>query len=177
MFSDDLLSSNNTNIPVSENMEVIVTMSIYKRKPWKLIKSLLIAPLPPVAVGLILLWALQYFPYTWMFILCIALPAVIFLALIYKAIWGENIRFEITENGQCNYYKNNKLKQSFDLVTSDLGYHHVRDANGGTERLSLRITDNTGKVHIIDGEPIGEKQFEKMFKQMQDYSKVEPEVL
>ena len=152
-------------------------MSIYKRRPWKLIKSLLIVPLPPVAVGFILLWALQYFPFTWFFAITVGVPVVIFISMLYGAIWGENIRFEITSDGQCNYYKNNKLKKSYNLKTCDMGYHHGKDANGGTDRLSLRITDEKGKTDILECEPIGEKQFSKMFEEMKNYSEVEVERL
>lgn len=152
-------------------------MRVYKRTKWKLIKSLIIAPLPPVAVGLVLLWALQWFPYTWFFVITVGLPIIIFICMLHSAIWGENIRFEITDEGKCNYYKNNKFKKSYDLKVCDMGYHHVKDANGGTDRLSLRITDENGQTDILDCEPIGAKQFEQMFKEMQSFSEVELEKL
>ena len=152
-------------------------MRVYKRTRWELVKSLMIAPLPPVAVGLVLLWALQWFSYTWFFAITVGLPIIIFFSMLYDAIWSRNIRFEITDAGQCNYYKNNKLKKSYNLKACDMGYHHVKDANGGTDRLSLRITDENGQTDILDCEPIGAKQFEQMFKEMQGFSEVELEKL
>lgn len=154
-----------------------VFMKVYKRTKWKLVKSLMIVPLPPVAVGIVLLWALQWFPYIWFFAITVGLPIIIFFCMLYGAIWGTNIRFEIDNEGKCNYYQNNKLKKSYNLKDCDTGYHHVKDANGGTERLSLRITSENGQTDILDCEPIGEKQFRQMFEEMQNFSEVEIEKL
>ncbi|MCL2654528.1 MAG: hypothetical protein FWD65_02350 [Coriobacteriia bacterium] len=149
----------------------------YRRTIWQLIKSLLIAPLVTFAVGMLFLWVLQFYNPTWFFVLGVIVIAAIFFGLLYSAIFGENLRFELSDDGTFSYYKGRKLKKSYDLTTSDLGYHQVKSANGATRRLSLRITDKEGRPDIVECEPIGSKQFDEMFKEMQKYSKVEPERL
>ena len=152
-------------------------MSTYKRNPRKLIKSLLMAFLSPVAVGVVMLILLLFFDTLWFFVLAVALVCGTFLFMVYSAIWSENIRFEITSNGILCYYCGKKLIQRFDLKDCSMGYHHLKDANGGTENLRLRITDKDGKNEIIDCEPIGEREFYVMFEEMQSYSKIAPERL
>ena len=153
-------------------------MVTYKRTAFNLLKSLLIALIAPPAVGMVLLWLLQYFPYEWLFVVSIIVVAAFFLFLLYTAFFGENIRFEITDDGKLNYYQMSKLKESFNLVTSDFGYRHVQDANGGTDSLRLRITDSeSGETKIVSCEPIGKRQFSEMFEKMKSFCAVEPERL
>ena len=151
--------------------------TIYKRTVWYLIKSILLAPLAPVAVFFVLLWLMQFFPNIGMYIATITLPILIFVFTIYNAVWNDNIRFEITEDGRCDYYQKNKLRQSYDLTVCDFGYFKLQDANGGIHRLSLRITGQNGESTKLECEPLGKRQFEAMFKQMQSFSTVQPEKL
>jgi len=150
----------------------------YKRTAFNLIKSLLIAPLPPAAVGLILLWLLQFFDKLWLFVAMVIAVIAIFVFMLYNAIFSDNIRFEITDDGMLNYYQMGKLKKSFDLSVSDCGYRLVQDANGGTDSLRLRITNaESGSTEIIHCEPLGRRQFSEMFEKLQSFSTVEPEHL
>jgi len=151
--------------------------TIYKRTTWHFIKSILLAPLAPIAVGLVLLWLMQFFSNIAMYIVTIAVPIIIFAFMIYNAIWGDNIRFEITAEGRCDYYQNNKLRHSHDLTVCELSYFKVQDANGGVQTLRLRITDQEGTTTKLECEPIGKRQFEAMFRQMQSFSTFVPEKL
>lgn len=144
-------------------------MTVYKRPIWKFFTSLLLAPLAPAAVAFIIMWLLQYFPYTWLYYLMYILPAIIFLLMLYNTFWGDNIRFEVTDTGQLEYYKRGKLRKSFNLKTADIGYHHVKDSNGGTHSLRMRITDAEGKTEILDCEALGSRKFHKMFEQAQSF--------
>jgi len=152
-------------------------MSTYKRIPRKLIKSLLMALFAPVAVSVAMLILLLFFDTLWFFVLAVVLVCGTFLFMIHSAIWGENVRFEITSEGTLYYYCGKNLVRQFDLIDCSVGYHHLKNANGGTESLRLRITDKDGNNEIIDCEPIGERKFYIMFEEMQSFSNVAPERL
>ena len=141
-------------------------MTMYKRTIMKLIQSILLLPLAPAAIFFVMLWAMQMFDYTWFFVLTIAAPVLVLLFGLYNIIWGDNIKFEISDSGQCDYFCGGKLKESFDLKVCEIGYHRVKDANGGLHSLRLRITKD-GKTSVLDCEPLGNKQFERMFDQME----------
>ena len=147
-------------------------MSTYKRSTWIMIKALMIAPFIPFGVGMVLLWVIHWFEFDWLFYPACVITLLSFIFMVYNAIWGSNIRFEITEDGKCNYYKKNKLRKSYDLTVCELSYF-----DGGTEDLRLLITDESGEEETLECAPIGKKQFDVMYKQMKSFSKVEPERL
>lgn len=66
---------------------------------------------------------------------------------------------------------------TFDLTQCTVGYHHVKDANGGTNSLRLRVTNASGETKVLDCEPLGGRQFETMFAQMEAFNKEAPERL
>lgn len=152
-------------------------MTVYKRSTLKMIKSILIAPLPSIAVGFVMMFLLQYFPFTWLYVLMIAAVVLIFAWMLYNAIIGENISFELSPDGTLNCLKGKKNMGSFDLNQCALRYHHVKYTNGGTQKLFLYIEKPDGNEESFDCEPLGESKFLEMYQQMQRFGQAEPERL
>lgn len=149
-------------------------MTVYKRTVWKFVTALLVVPLAPLVAWVIIMWLLQYFPYVWLYYAMFVLPAAIFVFALYNAVWGNNIRFVITQNGQMEYYKHNKLQKAYNLATVTLGYSGLKDKRGNYLSQTLRITDASGKTDEIECEPLGAVQFQKMFTQIQSFCEAEP---
>ena len=152
-------------------------MCTYRRSVWKLFLSILLLPLAPFAVCMVFLFFLQFFPFTWLFVVMIIVTAGILLYGLYNIIWGDRISFTISETGQCQYFQGGKEKHTFALSSCDIGYHRVKDMNGGLYSLKIRITDSAGTTTVLDCEPLGNRQFDKMFSQMQEFNRSEPDRL
>ncbi len=152
-------------------------MTVYQRSKAKFIKSLIIIPLPPFAVGMVLLFIGQYFPQTWFMILTVLIVLGVLAVMLHQTLISDNVRFEISDTGEMNCYEGNKLKHTFDLKNCESGYHHRQYTSGGTQSLRLRITEQNGKMTVLDCEPLGSAKFYEMFEFIQSFSSVEPERL
>ena len=135
-----------------------------------MIKGLLMAPCAAVVAFI----GLNIFISDPLFLL--GIPALIFLALLYMAIFSENIHFELEDDGILRYYKRSKLKNTYNLETCLVGYHSKSD--GTSTDIAMHIHDMLNDTEeIIDCSPIGEKQFQNMYARLKGHTKEEPEVL
>lgn len=133
-------------------------MQVYKRTLWMLLKGLLLAPFAAAAayfIGSIFIANTT---------LLLALAALIFVALVYLAIFSENIRFEL-EDGTLRYYQRGKLRHEFDLDSCAAGYRRKSERGLlGSHDITLEIADlATGQETFLDCSPLGLGGFERMF--------------
>ena len=106
----------------------------------------------------------------------LGIPTLVFLMLLYLAIFSENIHFELDDEGTLRYYKRGKLKNTYNLESCLVGYHSKSD--GTSTDISLHIHDMRNSLEeIIDCSPIGERQFQDMYAKLKGFTKEEPEVL
>lgn len=139
-------------------------MLVYKRNVLRRIRSIALAVIAPIVIYL----------FASIFIQSSAVPlslsALALLALLYMAVFNENIFFEL-EGSALRYYKKNTLRQEFDLTNSVTRYKIKSDMGfPPSHNISLYIArrgeDGTQNETCINCTPLGKGQFLKMYRQM-----------
>ncbi|MDR0813875.1 MAG: hypothetical protein LBO63_07795 [Oscillospiraceae bacterium] len=105
-------------------------------------------------------------------LILIAAAAVICILVWLVTIFGEAIRFEISESGEFAYFKRGKLKNQFDLKTCSVGYHRrSRGASDHTITLKIRsFSEGESTETSIDASALGQMRFERMLAQMETFA-------
>ena len=146
-------------------------MVVYRRSLWVMFKGILMAPCSAVLIFFFL--SLLNVRNN---LLLFGIPGLIFLALLNMALFGENIRFELEQDGTLRYYRKGRLRSTFVLENCLLGYSSKSD--GSDHDITLRIFDTeSGGEESIDCSPIGRRRFADMYEAMKAFTKEEPEVL
>ena len=145
-------------------------MKVYKRSLWVMVKGLLMAP----CAAAIACFFLSMFVENALVLM--GVPALIFLALIYMAIFSENIRFELEDNGTLRYFQKGKLKKTYKLEEYLFGYHKKSDSM--TSDITMNIMHvESGAEESVDCSPLGASRFASMYEEIKLYMAGEPEVL
>ena len=145
-------------------------MQVYKRSLWVMLKGLLMAPCTAVLVFFVLNM------FVGNSLILYGVPVLVFIVLIYMALFSENIRFELDGDGTMRYFKKGKLKKTYKLEEYLLGYHSKSDGTG--HDISLRILHvESGEEESIDCSPIGARRFSDMYSSLKAHTNEEPEVL
>jgi hypothetical protein len=101
-------------------------------------------------------------------------------ALLYMAIFSENIYFELEEDGILRYYKGKVLQKTFDIKQCHVGYFRKSDRSfPPSHDIRLKIFDpSQGEEEInIDCSPLGVNSFDEMYRTLDGLSANEPEEL
>jgi predicted Rdx family selenoprotein len=149
-------------------------MRTYKRTLFELIKGIVIAPFSAFAAHIILGL------FTSNAIVVLGIPALAGLAILYLAVFSENIRFELEPDGVFRYYKRGIPQNTFNLKTCYIWYH--RKSEGGfppSHDITLTVRDTAaGEDEIrIDCGPLGLNQFNEMFAGMEEFTMKDKTVL
>ncbi|MDR1821425.1 MAG: hypothetical protein LBQ91_03205 [Oscillospiraceae bacterium] len=106
-------------------------------------------------------------------LILIAAAIVICVLVWLVTIFGEAIKFEISDSGEFAYFKRGKLKHRFDLKKCSVGYHR-RSRGASDHTITLKILsfgeDGTSEETDIDASPLGQMRFERMFAQMETFA-------
>ena len=146
-------------------------MQVYKRTMFSLIRGLIIAPCGGFAAFVIT----QFFLPT---LICVILGLAAAVALIYMAVFSENIHFELDDDGTFRYFKKGKLENTFALASYRLGYHRKTEWGIlGNNNIDLKLLDAEDEETVIEAGPLGTAQFDEMFACMEKYSIKDIEVL
>ena len=139
-------------------------MRVFRRGIFSLLWSLLLAVVGGPFLGFIISWFTED-----MYIILI--PAILVsLWLLYSAIFSENIRFEIDEDGMFRYIKRKKIEKELNLKEYYCGYRtKVSDGTTDDLRLNLLKTDDSEDKFDIDCTPLGTSKFHKMFFLIEGY--------
>lgn len=154
-------------------------MQVYKRKLPNLLFSLVLAVCGAVAATVIAWFVLSFFPAVGgavALFVPLGLGLLVLVGMVYSALFSENIRFELEADGAFRYFKRGTLQQSYQLAQCTVGYTQKSGRNMTTD-LELKIVDETGHQHRIDGTPLGHAQFHYMFEAMAAHSPKEVEEL
>jgi len=142
-------------------------MQIYKRSLlWVLVR---IIPVPLFS-GLIVIIAGGFFIEAKSVLMGIGAAVGIIAVLII--LFGMNIRFTITPEGQFTYYRNGKQKHQFELSCCQAGYQRVT-ANAVFHRITLQILpagENNMESVYINASSLGRSRFDRMFGQIESFS-------
>lgn len=153
-------------------------MQIFKRTKLNFLKNLFYAIGAPVAVCF-LVYIVGGFLTTDMNLLAyigIGLGAVAFLVLLHSVIFSENIFVEVDDK-ELRYYQRGKLKKTYLFATCNFGYHTV-SSSGTTDTIRLKILHlETGDEEVLDLQPLGSRQFYKLFTILENNQAGEPEEL
>jgi hypothetical protein len=146
-------------------------MKVYKRTFFSMIKGIIIAPFG----GILVYFLAQIFLSV---AICAVLGVVVAAALLYMAIFSENIYFELDDNGAFRYYKKGALKETFELAKCGVGYYRKTEWGlFGSNDIDLKILDAEGNETRIEAGPLGTGQFEDMFGEMEKHTVRNIEVL
>jgi hypothetical protein len=146
-------------------------MKSYKRTLFELIKGIVIAPFCALGVYVVVSVFIDFIDFPGSPLVVLGIPILVLLALWYMAIFGGNIRFELDEDGTFREYKGWMLKKTFELKNCRIGYR--RSSSSGflnSHDITLLIADAGDKETAIDCGPLGIKQFQKMFKEMEQFA-------
>jgi hypothetical protein len=130
-----------------------------------MMKSIVIAPL----TGGLVYFIAQLFISSLM--ICLALGMLPAAALLYMALFSENIYFELDDDGSFRYFKRGRQEQSFDLKTCRIGYRRKSESGlFGNHDIDLKISDGEDTETSIDAAPLGVSQFHAMFEDMEEFA-------
>jgi hypothetical protein len=136
-----------------------------------MIKGIIISPLSGILVFLL---AQIILPVP----LCAVLGIATAAALLYMAVFSENIHFELDDDGTFRFFKKGTLKNTFELSKCHIGYYRKTEWGiFGNNYITLNILDPEGKETGIDAGPLGTGQFKDMFEEMEKYAIKDVEVL
>lgn len=146
---------------------------IYKRTFLNFIKNMIYAILGPIALLVFLfvvignLWPNASDMVTvGMLVFCFALM----IGLIYRVIFSQNIRVELTAH-ELNYFVRGNLKKTFPLADYEFGYV-TKSSGGTTDEIDLKYLHiPTGEEGTLDLEPIGAGQFHKLYDSIEELQK------
>jgi hypothetical protein len=146
----------------------------YKRSIVELIKGIVIALVTGVVASIIIGL------FTSNVLFGLGVPALLAIALLYIAIFSEDVFFELEPDGLFRFYKRRILQHSFDLKQCYIGYH--RKSEGGfppTHDITLTILDTAGEGEEVslDCGSLGLNQFTEMWEEMEHFAIKNTEVL
>jgi hypothetical protein len=146
-------------------------MKVYKRTLFSMIKGIIISPLSGILVFLLAQILLSE-------MICAVLGILTSAALLYMAVFSENIYFELENNGTFRYFQKGTLKNTFDLSKCRIGYYRKTEWGiFGNNNIDLKIQNTEGEETGIEAGPLGTSQFEDMFEEMEKFAINEIEVL
>jgi hypothetical protein len=103
--------------------------------------------------------------------LCAVLGVAAAAVIVYITIIGENIYFELDDNGTFRYFKKGTLQNTFELSEYRIGYHRKTEAGAfGSSNINLKLLDSKGEETKIEAAPLGTAQFETMFAEMEKHA-------
>jgi hypothetical protein len=151
-----------------------IEVKTYKRSPVELIKGIVIALVTGVAASIII----GIFTPSPLFGL--GVPALLSIALLYIAIFSEDVFFELEPDGLFRSYKRRILQHTFDLKNCYIAYR--RKSEGGfppTHDITLTILDTAGEGEEVslDCGSLGLNQFTEMWREMENFALKNREVL
>ena len=139
-------------------------MKTYKRTLFSLIKGVILAPFSGLFVFIL---AQIIFPVPLCAIIGIAVAAII----VYISVFGENILFELDDDGTFRYYKMGKLKNTYKLQEYRIGYYRKTERGIlGLNNIDLKLQDSKGEEQSIESGPLGTTQFDEMFAEMEKHA-------
>jgi hypothetical protein len=146
----------------------------YKRSLFELIKGVVIAFVTGVVVSMII------GIFTRNAIFARGVPALLTSALLYIAIFSEDVFYELETDGLFRSYKRRILQHTFDLKNCYIAYR--RKSEGGfppTHDITLTIMDAAGEGDEVslDCGPLGLTQFTEMWREMENFAIKDTEVL
>jgi hypothetical protein len=147
-------------------------MKVYKRTVFSLLVSIIIAPFGGLAawfiVGIFIKIAAVYY----------AAGILAFAALLYMAIFSENVYVELDDDGNFRYYKRAALLEEYKISECRVGYRRKSDRSFPVSHdIKLQIIDKNEEEHFIDCSPLGLTQFTELFDELKKLAKEEVEVL
>ena len=145
-------------------------MQVYKRSIFGMLKGIIFAP----CTAALIYFGLNFFMDDPKIIY--GVPSLIFIALIYMAIFSENIRFELDSDGTMRYFKKGKLKHTYILEKCRVSYHSKSDGTGRDITLHI-VHIESGLDDSIDCSPLGSRKFNDMYARLKACIKEEPEIL
>ena len=111
--------------------------------------------------------------------LLLSIGIALSVIILCITIFGENISFTLSPEGELTYYKRGKLVDRYDIPNCQIGYY--RKTTDATDHdISLHILPfNKGEMDTvyIDASPLGLRRFEKMFAELENHAAGKPEVL
>jgi hypothetical protein len=129
-----------------------------------MIKGLVIAPF---GSGLVTVFAQRFLPLPICVILGIAAAGLV----IYVSVFGENIYFELDDNGILRFFRMGKLKKDMDLSRIKISFQrNTATKILGNNTIKLKFVDTTGEKFEVDAGPLGTVQFNEMFAEMKKYT-------
>ena len=148
-------------------------MKVFGRSAWEMIKGVIYAP----CSALVLVIIAGFFTDSQTVIY--GAGAAGFFALLYIALIGSNIRFELSSGGRLRYFKGGSERQSFDITKCRVGYARESDMSlFGSHSLTLKILPDGSDDEVrIDCDALGLDGFLEMFKLLDEISLNETEVL
>lgn len=135
-------------------------MQIYKRSLVTMIWGFLIAPIAGVLGVVIGGFIFDDFKSR------ISIAIAVGVLVILYTIFGQSIRFTISEQGQLSYYRCGRMKHQFDIKNCQVGYHR-KTTNLVYHEIKLEILPAGGELVKINASPLGKTRFEKMFVQLE----------
>jgi hypothetical protein len=110
----------------------------------------------------------------------LGIPALLTIALLYIAIFSEDVFFELEPDGLFRFYKRRILQNTFDLKNCYITYY--RKSEGGfppTHDITLTIMDTAGEGDEVslDCGPLGLNRFTEMWREMENFASKDAEVL
>jgi hypothetical protein len=113
-------------------------------------------------------------------LLGLGVPALLTIALLYIAIFSEDVFFELEPDGLFRYYKRRILQHTFDHKNCSIAYR--RKSEGGfppTNDITLTIMDTMGEGGEVsfDCGPLGLNRFTEMWREMGNFAIKDTEVL
>ena len=145
-------------------------MQVYRRSLLVMLKGFLMAPCSAVLVYFVLNIFVDST------LILFGVSVLVFAVLLYVAVFSENIRFELDEDGTLRYFQKGRLKKTYKLEEYLLGYYSKSDRL--TTDITLRILHaESGEEESLDCSPLGERNFHNLFTSIKAHTKEEPEVL
>jgi hypothetical protein len=136
-----------------------------------MIKGIILAPFAGLAV-FVLGQIILPFP------LCIVLGLAAAAFIVHTTVLGEDIYFELDDNGLFRYFCRKKEKNTFELSKFHLGYFRKTEWGIlGNNTIRLKLVNQEGEETEIDAGPLGTTQFYKMFEEIEKFAIKDTEVL
>ncbi|MDR2517615.1 MAG: hypothetical protein LBC88_09590 [Spirochaetaceae bacterium] len=146
-------------------------MQTFRRTQFSLIRGIIAAPFSGVLVYILG----QIFLPVWLSAIAGAAAAG---ALVYMAVFSENIYCELDDTGAFRFFRRGVLKNSFDLTVCRIGYRRKTEWGlFGNNDIRLHIIDGQNGETFLDVSPLGTARFNELFAAMEKHAAGETEVL
>jgi hypothetical protein len=138
-----------------------------------MIKGVIYAPCSAFVLAIVVGFFTDYRPVMY------GVAALGFFVMLYIALIGSNIRFELSSGGRLRYFKGGSERRSFDITKCSVWYNRHSDMSllGGHSLLLRILPDGAGEEVKIDCDALGLDEFMAMFKALDAISLNETEVL